>query len=127
MPAATKNAPPARAARFGWGWSGRPGKSGRSGRSEALGFSRPARPSDPPDPPDPPDLVNVLVSRRLAERAARPLHQIALDEDVDVAVEHAIHIAHLLLGPVILDQLIGMQDVAANLAAEPDFFLHPAD
>ena len=43
--------------------------------------------------------------------------------DVDVAVEHAVDVADLLLGPVILDELIRMQDVAADLAAERDLLL----
>src|SRR2546430_10214856 len=38
-------------------------------------------------------LPIFLVWRRLPERAARPLHQVGLDEDVDVAVEHAVDVA----------------------------------
>src|SRR3954464_14835108 len=66
-------------------------------------------------------LVNILVGRGLAERAVRLLHQVGLDERVDVAVEDARDVADRLLGPVILGQLIGMQHVAADLAAEADF------
>ena len=72
-------------------------------------------------------LVNVLVDRFDAERAARLLHQIALDERVDVTVEHAIDVADLLLRAVILDEPIRMQHVAANLVAERDVFLDAAD
>src|SRR4029079_17763479 len=62
--------------------------------------------------------VNVLVGRVDPERAAGLLHQIRLDEPVDVAVEHAVHVADLFLGPMILHQLIRMEHVAADLAAE---------
>src|SRR5499427_585596 len=76
-----------------------------------------------------PDLtsVNVLVWRRLPERAARALHQIALDEDVDVAVEHAVDGADLFLRAMILHHLIRVQDVAADLTAEVDVLLDAAD
>src|SRR5258706_3947785 len=56
--------------------------------------------------------VNVVVGRVDAERAARFFHQIGLDEDIDIAVEHAVHVADLLLGAMILHQLIRMQHVA---------------
>src|SRR5689334_10529069 len=70
--------------------------------------------------------VNVVVGRVDAERAARFLHQIRLDEPVDVAVEHTIHVADLLLGPMVLHELVRMQHVAADLAAEGDLFLRAA-
>src|SRR5436189_210868 len=65
-------------------------------------------------------LVKIVVRHSLAERAARLLHEIRLDEQVGVAVEHAVDVADLLLRPVILDELVRMQDVAADLAAECD-------
>src|SRR5258705_9029926 len=71
--------------------------------------------------------VNVLVFGRLSERAARLLHQVGLDEHVDVAVEHAVHVADLLLRPMVLGHLIRMEYVAANLAAEADALLHAAN
>src|SRR4051794_26586903 len=74
-----------------------------------------------------PSSVNVFFGRRLPERAAGALHQVALDEDVDVAVENAVDVADLLLRPVILHHLVRMQDVAADLAAEPDLLLDAAD
>jgi hypothetical protein len=43
-------------------------------------------------------VVNVLP-----QRARGFLHQIGLDEMVDVPVEHAIDIAYLFLRPVVLD------------------------
>src|SRR5438552_14277425 len=72
-------------------------------------------------------LFKVFVRRGLAERAARLLHEIRLDEDVDIAVEHAVDVADLLLGPMILHELVRMQDVTADLAAERDFLLRAAN
>src|SRR5579872_5168048 len=71
--------------------------------------------------------VKILVQRSLSERAARLLHQIRLDEAVEVAVEHAIDVADRFLRPVILHELIRVQHVAANLAAEGDLLLRAAD
>src|SRR5262245_46148997 len=68
-------------------------------------------------------LLKVVVWGGLSERAARLLHQIRLDEHVDVAIEHAVDVAHLLFRAMVLHQLVRMQDVAANLAAERDFLL----
>src|ERR1043165_765700 len=119
MPAATKTAPPRRARRG----------SGGSGGSERLDSSKLAGLSDLPDLPDLPDppSVSVILGRRLTERAAGALHQVALDEHVDVAVENAVDVADLLLRPVILHHLVRMQDVAADLAAEADLLLDAAD
>src|ERR1043165_8878109 len=85
MPAATKTAPPLRARRG----------SGGSGGSERLDSSKLAGLSDLPDLPDLPDppSVSVILGRRLTERAAGALHQVALDENTDGAVEHAVDIA----------------------------------
>src|SRR5713101_7503179 len=70
--------------------------------------------------------LNVFLSR-LAEGAARLLHQIGLDESVDVAIENPIDVPDLLLRAVVFDELVGLQHVAANLAAEGDLFLRTAD
>src|SRR5262249_4110514 len=115
MPAATNTAPPR---------SRGPGEPGRSGGSEYVESSDLP---DLPGLPGPLDLVNVVVWRRLPERAAPALHQIALDEDLDVAVEHTVDVADLFLGAVVLHHLIGVQDVAADLTAEVDVFLDAAD
>jgi len=44
--------------------------------------------------------------------------QIGADERLQVAIEHAVHVAHLGFGAVILDHAVGLQDVGANLRAE---------
>src|SRR5438067_11495481 len=72
-------------------------------------------------------LVNIGFECRLAQSAARFLHQVGLDEAVDVAVENAIDVADLILRPVILDELVGVQHVTANLVAERDVLLDAAD
>src|SRR5581483_10107429 len=66
--------------------------------------------------------VNVFVNGR-REGAARAFHQIRLDEAVEIAVEDAVHVAGLLLRAQILDELIRLHHVVANLAAERDMLL----
>src|SRR5207244_3171100 len=70
---------------------------------------------------------NILIGDGLAERSARFLHQIRLDERIEVAVEHAVGVADLLLGPVILHHAVRRQHVAPNLVAERDVLLDAAD
>ena len=56
--------------------------------------------------------------------ALRELHpEIALDEAVDVAVEHGAGVADFEAGPRVLHQLIRLEDIRANLAAEADLSL----
>src|SRR5438046_1082733 len=59
----------------------------------------------------------VFVGWR-GERTGRLLHQIRFDEPIEVAVEDAVDVPHLLLRAVVLHYLIRVQDVAADLAAE---------
>src|SRR5687767_8145440 len=72
-------------------------------------------------------LLFGIVGRGFAEGAGGPLHQERFDEQVNVAVEHAVDVSDLLFGSMILDQLIRMEDVAANLAAKRDVLLRAAD
>src|SRR5215207_9501963 len=51
-------------------------------------------------------------------RAAR--EQVRLDEVVDVAVEHGVHVAALDLGACVLDHAVGREHVVAYLRAERD-------
>ena len=41
-----------------------------------------------------------------------------MDEAVEVAVEHAFGVPDLVIGSMVLDHLVRVQDVAADLAAE---------
>src|SRR5579871_5402317 len=79
----------------------------------------------PPTPARAAVSVNVVVGG--GERAAGALHQVGLDELIDVAVEHTVDVADLFLRPVILHELIGMEYVAANLTAERDLLFRAAD
>src|SRR5262245_9944321 len=63
-------------------------------------------------------LLEIVVRGHFTERAARLPHEIALDQTIQVAVQHAIDVANLLLRPVVLHQLIWMEHVAPDLAAE---------
>src|SRR5207244_2323936 len=54
----------------------------------------------------------VIRGRQVAERPAALLHQVVLDEPVDVAVEHAVDVSDLLLRAVILHELVRLQHVA---------------
>src|SRR4030095_1477727 len=62
----------------------------------------------------------VLPWLRTAEGPPCPLHQIGLDEGVEVPVKDSIDVADLHLRAVVLDHLVGLQHVAANLTAESD-------
>src|SRR5262249_53450107 len=45
------------------------------------------------------------------------LQQISADETIQVAVEDTLRVADFVLGPVVLDELVGVQDVAADRVA----------
>src|SRR5258705_11491863 len=72
------------------------------------------------------DLV-LIGGRRGAKRSARLLQQIRFDEWIQVAVEHAVHVADLHFGAMVLDHLIRLQNIAADLTAEAYFLLRPGD
>ena len=78
----------------------------------------------------------VLVGRLQAEHsvahkgAARAysgsvaaVQEVGADKRVDVTIEYLLHVAPFDLGAVVLNQLIGLHHVGANLAAEADFGL----
>ena len=68
---------------------------------------------------------NIAIRLRRARRAA-PL-QVGLHERIEVAVEHALDVAGLVLGPQVLHHLVRLQHVAADLAAEADPLLLAPD
>src|SRR3990167_9086097 len=74
-----------------------------------------------------PAIDLVVVRSRLPERPRCPFHQVRFDEDVYIPVENPIDVPDLLLRAVILDELIGMQDVAADLVAEGEVLLLAAE
>ena len=55
--------------------------------------------------------------------AGPAMHQVGADEGVEVAVEHAVHVADFELGAVVLDEPVGLQGVGADLVAEADVAL----
>ncbi len=55
------------------------------------------------------------------------LHQVRLDEPVDVAVHHCVDVADLVLRAQVLHQFVGLHHVAADLAAPFDAFLGTLD
>src|SRR5690606_9636426 len=57
--------------------------------------------------------------RVIAASLPAPL-EVALDECIEVAVEDALHVGSLDVGAQILDQLVRLQDVAADLVAPAD-------
>src|SRR5688500_1116924 len=68
-----------------------------------------------------------VVIRRLSQRPGCFLHQVGLDEGIEIAIEHAVRIANFEFRAVVFHHLIGMQHVAANLVAECDLLLRAAD
>src|SRR5579862_428782 len=71
-----------------------------------------AAPAPPPIAPPPPGP------------AARPsfgrLMQVGAGKTVEIAVEHARHVAHLVARAMVLDHRVGMKHVGADLGAEVD-------
>ena len=65
--------------------------------------------------------------RRVIPTATGPPTQLRLDEPVDVTVEHPLRVADLLVGPMVLDHLIGREHVRADLRSEVDRLALPAD
>ena len=63
------------------------------------------------------------AARRTWSRLPRAREQERLDERVDVAVHHRVHVADLDVRPVVLDELVGCEHVRADLAAERDLLL----
>ena len=57
------------------------------------------------------------VDAALLERAARGGEEVGLDEVVDLAVEHGVDVAGLVLGAQVLHHPVGREHVAADLAA----------
>jgi hypothetical protein len=62
--------------------------------------------------------LDVLVPMPRAAGAQPRVH-----EPVEIAVEHALRVARAYAGPEVLDHLIRLEDVAANLAAPPNLAL----
>ncbi len=58
----------------------------------------------------------------MASHAFAELHaQVGFDEAVDLAVEHGARVADFVVGPQVLDDLVRLEHVRADLVAEADF------
>src|SRR5918992_1757943 len=55
-----------------------------------------------------------------------PALQVGVDKVVEVAVEDPIHVGGLLSGAQVFDELVGVEDVGADLGPEPHLRLLPA-
>src|SRR3990172_3923531 len=56
------------------------------------------------------------LTLRVVEASPAPL-QVPIDEFVEIAIEHPLNVADLDTGAEILDHLVGLEDIGANLAA----------
>src|SRR5262249_35275611 len=78
-------------------------------------------PADPPLAPavEPLRLLCGGEERhdRLDDPAGGFRQQVRLDEAVEIPVEHALRVSDLVLGAVVLDQLVRVQDVAPDRVA----------
>src|SRR4026209_2920376 len=50
-------------------------------------------------------------------------NQIRMDERIEIAIQHTVHISDREFGAVVLDHAVGRENVAADLAAEVDIQL----
>jgi hypothetical protein len=50
-------------------------------------------------------------------------HQISLDESIKFAIHNRTNITHFIIGTMIFDHLVWMENIAADLAAPLDLFL----
>src|SRR5215210_1811618 len=55
-----------------------------------------------------------------------PVLQVGVDESVEFAVEHPVHVRRLLAGAMILHQLVRVEDVGPDLGPPLDLGLLPA-
>src|SRR5436190_20288753 len=65
----------------------------------------------------PPQAVPALARRTGARLGRGPAGERRLDERLDIAVQDPLHVSDLDACPVVLHEGVGMQDVAADLAA----------
>ena len=70
----------------------------------------------------PSSIVTIAVTLSRLPAGELPA-EVGVDEAVEVAVEHGAGVADLVAGPQVLDELVGLEDVGADLAAEADLAL----
>ena len=69
---------------------------------------------------------DLSIQRYAAPVRGRALQQVRAHEAVQVAVEHRLRVARLEVGAVVLHELVRVEDVRADLAAEADVLLRAA-
>lgn len=70
---------------------------------------------------------SVNVFNRSSGAAGAFLHQVALHKLVQVAVKHALGVGGGIAGPQVLDHLVRMKDVGADLRAPLDLLFRAFD
>src|SRR4051812_24780958 len=96
----------------------------RSGTHRVRTLRTPRLPAGPRQLESPPGFRLLSVGRAAA--GALPA-EVRLDERIEVAVEHAVDVARLVLGAQILHELVRLEHVAADLAAQVDALLLALD
>src|SRR5262249_32561505 len=66
---------------------------------------------------------SLFIHDGCAERSARLLHEVGLDERFEISIEHPVDVPDFELCSVVLDQLIRLEHITADLAAEADLLL----
>jgi hypothetical protein len=74
------------------------------------------KPECSPPPPDSPARLGVVVGGGRRTRRIPP--QIGVEKPVEVAVEHALEVADVMPRPLVLDPLVGVQEIVADLRPE---------
>src|SRR5581483_5795544 len=64
------------------------------------------------------------VAGSLARLPGRPCEEVRVDEPVQVAVEDALRVSGLEIGPVVLDDLVRVEDIAPDLNSEAGVLHH---
>ena len=59
------------------------------------------------------EVTRTLLSSR---------HQIGLNKVINVAIQDAADVSHFQIGPMILNHLVGMENIGADLASPSDVF-----
>ena len=88
------------------------GRRARRGRARSAGRLQRLGPGG--------QVLGALTGLRAGRVIARLLEQVGAHEVVEVAVEHALGVAHLDAGAEVLDHRVRVQDVGADLRAEVD-------
>ncbi len=96
-----------------------PGRCGIPGRSD----DKPGRPCYKPRTWRNFETWSHSCPVAVASAFLVPPEQVGLNQWVKTPVQNAVHVTDLILGAMIFNQAVGLEDVGANLAAPGDFLL----